>query len=168
MTNTTSIPATDKQLALIRTLLVERAVTVVTEDHLLRLSKLGASRTIAKLMAMPKVASAKPSYKQHPDLQVGVYMIDGYVCKVKPSQTTGRLYVSVLQDAVPGEKGTFRAKGYQWLLPQLTPAHKITSEQAKAYGDVMNHCCCCGKLLTVDLSVERGVGPVCWDKYIGE
>lgn len=167
MTNTTAKPATDKQLALIRTLLVERNVTVVTEEQLLRLSVLGAKRTIEKLLAMPKVAQAKKSFAQHPELTVGVYMIDGYVCKVKPSQTTGRLYVSVLQDAVPGEKATFRAKGYQWLMSKLTPEHKITPEQAKAYGDVMNHCCCCGKLLTVDLSVERGVGPVCWDKYLG-
>lgn len=170
MTNQTSsgsgVPATDKQLGFIRKLLVERGVTTVTEEQVLQLSKLGATRTIDKLLAMPKVKSANP-WAPHPDLTVGVYMIDGYVCKVKPSQTTGNLYVSVLQDSEPGTPSTFRAKGFQFLLPKLTPAHRITAEQAKAYGDVMNHCCCCGKLLTVDESVERGVGPVCWDKYFG-
>lgn len=32
------------------------------------------------------------------------------------------------------------------------------------YGRVTNHCAVCGRKLEDDLSVQRGIGPVCWEK----
>jgi hypothetical protein len=172
MTNTTSIPATDKQLAFIRKLLVERAVTVVTEDHLLKLSKLGASRTIDKLMAMPKVdttagpvTTTGPTAPAKVTLDDGLYMLDGEVYKVKRSNGAGRQYASVLVPGADGKGGSFHyAKGVVY---RLTPESKMTIEQAKAHGALYGQCACCGRLLSNDESIELGIGPICREKYFG-
>lgn len=166
MTNGTSTtPATDKQLAFIRTLLVERGVTSVTEDQLLRLSKLGASRTIEKLLAMPKVDAAPATKKAHTlvELPVGMYLVDGEVYKVKKPNGTGRQYASVLVPGIDGAAGSFQyAKG---MVYKIKPEHKMTIEQAKAHGDLYGQCCCCGAILSNDESIELGIGPVCRKKY---
>lgn len=174
MTTTyTPQPASDKQLKFINKLIVERSEALdvlgvtITEVQLLQLSTKGASATIDKLMALP-TNSTHPSHAPatKPEALVpGFYMLEGQVYKVKPSQKSDRMYASVLVDAPAGHKATFAyAKGVVY---KLTLADRMTPEQAKAYGDLYGRCCCCGKLLTVDLSIERGVGPVCWDKYFG-
>lgn len=47
---------------------------------------------------------------------------------------------------------------------KLTEADRLTSTQAKQFGDLHHFCLCCGRELTVPLSIERGVGPICWEK----
>lgn len=170
-TFTSQVPATDKQLDLIKKLIDERsealaaAGVAITEYQLLTLSKLGASRTIDKLFKLPKNAKAKSSKSVHPGITPGMYLMDTEVIKVIPSQKDGRLYVAVLKKKEEGVASSFVSKGQLHLLYKLTPEHRMTAEQASCYGSIFGRCACCGKLLTVPLSVERGVGPVCWDEH---
>ena len=48
-----------------------------------------------------------------------------------------------------------------WMLRTLRPQHKMTLNQAVAYGRATSRCAACGRLLTDAASVEIGVGPVC-------
>lgn len=167
-------PATDAQLKYIKALLADRTEAMslhgytVTEYQLLTLSTVGASRTIDRLKMLPrnKGASAKSSRRVHPGVTPGMYLLNEQVLKVIPSQKAdGRLYVAVHRPKAKGEASSFVSKGQLHLLYELTPEHRMTREQAAAYGSVYDRCSCCGKLLTVPLSVERGVGPTCWDNY---
>lgn len=171
---TTSKPASDAQLKYIKALLADRTEAMalhgyaVTEYQLLTLSSLGASRTIDKLKMLPrdKKASASSARRVHPDVTPGMYLLGEQVLKVIPSQKAdGRLYVAALRSKPEGAASSFVSKGQLHLLYKLTPEHRMTADQAAAYGSVFGRCCCCGKLLTVPLSVERGVGPTCWDNY---
>jgi hypothetical protein len=44
---------------------------------------------------------------------------------------------------------------------------KLTYEDMKAFGALYNTCCECGRLLTNDLSVALGIGPVCGGRLFG-
>lgn len=39
---------------------------------------------------------------------------------------------------------------------------------AEAYGQLTGSCSCCGKKLTAKESVERSIGPVCFERFFGE
>jgi hypothetical protein len=175
-TFTSSKPASAKQLTYIRALMADRTEAMalhgyaVSDAQLLMLSTVGASRTIDKLRLLPMDAKAKTAGKTfktvHPGIKPGMYVMDEQIIKVIPSQKAdGRLYVAVLKGAPKGMQSSFVSKGKLHLLYDLRPEHKLTKDHASLYGEVYDRCCCCGKLLTVPLSVERGVGPTCWDNY---
>ena len=50
-------------------------------------------------------------------------------------------------------------------LAGLTPEHKLTLEQAKAWGWATGFCVCCSRLLTDPVSVEAGIGPICASRF---
>lgn len=45
---------------------------------------------------------------------------------------------------------------------RLTAATLLTEDQARAIGARLGFCANCGRTLTADQSVDRGIGPVCW------
>lgn len=49
----------------------------------------------------------------------------------------------------------------------ITSGMKLTYEDAKAFGALYSTCCECGRLLTNDLSVYLGIGPVCGGRQFG-
>jgi hypothetical protein len=68
---------------------------------------------------------------------------------------------------VPAGTNAFVA---QWRVTDETIAQlqKVVSDPAAAaiaYGNRTGNCACCGKLLTVKKSVDRGIGPICYDRY---
>lgn len=50
---------------------------------------------------------------------------------------------------------------------KITEDMKLTYEDAKAFGALYSTCCECGRLLTNDLSVYLGIGPVCGGREFG-
>jgi hypothetical protein len=44
---------------------------------------------------------------------------------------------------------------------KLTSADRMTLEDAKEFGALYGTCCVCGRLLTNEVSIEAGIGPVC-------
>lgn len=49
----------------------------------------------------------------------------------------------------------------------ITADMKLTYEDAKSFGALYSTCCECGRLLTNDLSVYLGIGPVCGGRQFG-
>jgi hypothetical protein len=92
----------------------------------------------------------------------GFYVKDGEFFKVTWNRSQTRRYARVLR--VEDGKARWYVDGAKSMVWKLTEADRLTPAQAKAFGDLHHFCVCCGKELTVPLSVERGIGPVCWDK----
>lgn len=140
--------ASEKQVSFINSLLATR---LVSDDLLSRIGNVAeldrakASSLIEHLLGLPT--------KSVPELAVGMYLKDGEIYKVKRSEESGRLYASILVN------GKFQYA--QGALRGLLPEHRMTLEQAKAYGVQYGICCVCGRLLTNEVSVTEGIGPVC-------
>lgn len=92
----------------------------------------------------------------------GFYVMDDEVYKVQIAvHGSGRPYAKKLVD------GDFvMARG---MVRKLRPEHRMTREQAfevaKVHGDLYGRCFVCGRMLTDEESIDRGMGPVCVDKF---
>ena len=75
---------------------------------------------------------------------------------------SGRLYVKAFRD---GEwiKVNYSAR---YLGGELArgEARKATAEELGALGKLYGRCLCCGRTLTDEESIARGIGPVCASK----
>jgi hypothetical protein len=79
---------------------------------------------------------------------------EGDIFKVQRSRESGNLYAKRL-DLIEGfiyEAGAIR---------NLKPSDRMTLDDAKAFGVQYGICCVCGALLTNEVSVAEGIGPVC-------
>ncbi len=86
------------------------------------------------------------------DLMAGIYYVDGEVFKVQIS-AAGHAYAKHLIDgSFTYEAGAVR---------KIKPEHMMTLDQAREYGRMYGVCCECGKLLTNEVSVTEGIGPIC-------
>lgn len=50
-------------------------------------------------------------------------------------------------------------------IKELTPAMRMTLEQAEAFGVKTFHCCLCGRKLSAKSSQEAGIDPICASKF---
>lgn len=91
----------------------------------------------------------------------GFYNLDGEIYQVVSNKAATKRYAK-LMTVVNGKRKFSYAAG---VIMSLTPRHKVTPIQAKMFGDTHHFCLCCGRELTVELSIQRGVGPICWEKY---
>jgi hypothetical protein len=92
------------------------------------------------------------------ELELGFYEMAGEIYNVKRSKSTSFLFALHITDDCP--KGE-RAPG---VVKQLTPEMKLSQETAAQYGIRTGTCCICGRELTRDESIARGIGPVCFGK----
>lgn len=178
-----SKPASEKQIALLEKLLAEVLglievpetatpdesddvrnariyKTVMEPEQRQHLTLEAASNMIDAAMAMlPRLrrAAARAAVEA---LQVtdGFYYFDDEVVKVQRAvHGSGQLYAKRL--VVVDYKGVWEyAPG---LVRQLRPEHKLTLEQAAAFGKLYGVCAVCGATLTNETSIELGIGPVC-------
>lgn len=90
----------------------------------------------------------------------GFYQLNGAIYKVMKNRAGNRLYARKL--VVVNGKGEWHYdKGTVYSLKQ---SNRLTPAQAKEFGDLHHFCLCCHRELTQPLSIERGVGPVCWGR----
>jgi hypothetical protein len=87
----------------------------------------------------------------------GFYAYGAGVAEVVESGA-GRLYVKIL-DVLTGSWSY--APG---LITNLKAEDRLTQEQAAALGKKWHRCMCCGKELTNEDSIARGIGPICASK----
>lgn len=92
---------------------------------------------------------------------VGMYKVGDRIFKVIPSQT-GRLYAKELCRCV--EDG-FRFEYAPGAISSIKAEHRMSMEEAQAFGRLTGTCCVCGRMLTDETSIARGIGPVCGDKF---
>lgn len=170
-------PATDRQIAFLRSLLrqIIEGVEVVGLDPQwaadVTRDLAGANLTVPE--ASQKIDRAK-GYLEYlrakgyipgrpkndprngrPSVGVGFYLSDGVVYRVVPNQDKTRTYAKRLDPATG--KWTF-AKG---VVGSLTVEQRLTEQQAADLGRQYGRCVCCGAELSDEESVARGIGPVC-------
>lgn len=106
----------------------------------------------------------------------GFYQIDeSHIYKVVLSQND-RLYAKRLvvhEPAVWGEDGTLvKPAVVEWIFEEgamgkIRPEHKMTEDQATAYGRLYGRCYECGRRLRNELSIYLGIGPICGEREFG-
>ncbi len=115
---------------------------------------------ISQRDALRKVGPARRGYSPQERVGEGFYSLDGDVYRVSAGvYNDGRPYAKVLDR----DSGTWvRAQG---AMRRLLPEHALTRESAAEWGALTGRCARCGRELEDALSVERGVGPVCWTRF---
>lgn len=161
----TLTPATDAQVKYLRDLLATRVIDAnyraMIEERIAdgTLDKALASDAISAFRIAPK-AAAKPA----PSVAEGMYRKDGVIFRVHRSRESGNLYAKRLElDLTGSGKPSFvYARG---AIMGLSDAHKMSREDAKAFGVETGICCVCGAFLTDERSVAEGIGPVCAKRF---
>lgn len=121
---------------------------------------------IDKLKAAPKKrdetsSEAAPAKVPTKAVGEGVYFLHGAYVKVQVShygENPGRLYTKVYNPAA----GEWNRK--PGLLGKLLPEHQLTEAQASRFGHLYGRCVKCSLVLTDEVSIERGYGPICADR----
>lgn len=91
----------------------------------------------------------------------GVHTLDGKVWKVQEARTTGgRRYLKTLTD------GGWVYLGRRAPFFDLSPETLISIDEAAEYGHLYGVCVVCGRDLTDEHSIERGIGPVCYARLL--
>jgi Family of unknown function (DUF6011) len=188
-------PMSDKQKAFIDRLLAERDVEAVNDNDYTRalaaasrdgqpFSARQASSLIDALLRAPKrrveprPADAPAWELETPaGLEPGIYVEHGepgdapVIYKVTKSRGTERLYATRLVEiggtrlTEAGEHVRFEYQYEKGLIYRLSPAMRMTREEARHFGLRYGVCLRCGRFLKDATSVERAIGPVCWKWY---
>lgn len=148
--------ATEGQQRFMRNLAAERGIDLDARTVLFR----DVDATLARLKSAPKAGPAAPV-----KLEDGIYLLDGSIYKVQHAvHGSSQQYAKLL--VVPEIKG--QAAGWAYTpgaVTKLTPAHKMTIEQAKEFGALYGVCVRCGRVLTDEDSIERMMGKTCASKW---
>lgn len=87
----------------------------------------------------------------------GMYKVGNRIFKVQKARQGSHHYAKELKDGsfeyAPGAMRVIKAE------------HRMTLDEAKAYGKETGQCCQCGRELTVKESIEAGIGPICASKF---
>lgn len=152
-------------------LLINGRIPVSHEDFQRVLPKLQAAQQVkVAIPGLPGVMVEKPVAVA--EVEDGVYKVGVTIFKVKHSQTGKQWAHKLVVDSERlGEKGGHVAGKFVYAgtvaRNGITPEAKLTYEAAKEFGALYGVCCCCGRLLTNELSIHLGIGPVCGDREFG-
>lgn len=160
-----TFPATPGQQDFVRFLINDR----VMEQHLVAkatkmlnrgLTFQEASRIIDYTKPLPR--KGKPANK--PQVDEGMYQMNGQIYRVQMAvHGSGYLYAKVLvPPTMTGGKPRF--KRAPSALYKLRPEHRMTPEQAAEFGALYGFCVVCGRTLTDEQSIAKGIGPICETK----
>lgn len=168
-------PATEKQLAFIGRLIVERLEGAYLADaHAILARGINsrlASAWIDTLLAMPKAAKTEaPAAKvaaPSVDVPAGRYAVENgegilrfyRVDRPTEGRWAGRVFVNVYAS---DETYPVRGEAGREVLAAIAAAG--TREASLRYGVEIGACGICGRTLTDEESRARGIGPVCADK----
>lgn len=149
----TKVPATERQIAELHKqfdLKFDTEFAAACHEWLntRRISKATASAKLTQLFARPNVN----------ELDEGMYRVGNDIFKVYRTRETNRLVTKTLTE-----------DGFEYTgmkpLSFITAEHRMTLDEAKAYGKVTGTCCNCGRKLTNESSIADGIGPVCAGKF---
>jgi len=156
----TTTRATESQISYAQSLLASREVSDTFRASLgdiTALSKREISSVIDSLRSFPYAPRESRTTAPVVALEVGVYFKEGVVYRVKVSQSSGRPYATKLVG------GSFQYDPSY--IRAISADDKMTLEQACDYGIQFGVCCACGRELTDEVSVARGIGPVCARRF---
>ena len=161
-------PATEKQFALLRTLVVEREMDLALAIHVDSarssavagtLTSREASTLIDALLDAPKKAAPAPAE----DPEAGVYRDGKTYFRVYLGQQSGRMLAKRIL-FVTATDVEYVPAGLAARV--LTPmALRLSLEEVGELGVATGSCLVCGRRLDDPESVDRGIGPVCASRY---
>lgn len=115
------------------------------------------SRAVTEIVNSPEFVDAPPVAEVTP-AEEGMYKLGDRIFKVQRAiHGSGHHYAKELIN------GSFVFVG--GMVRKLNSSHRMTLEQAKEYGDLYGICCRCGRELTDEASIARGLGPYCATKF---
>lgn len=159
-----SHPASEAQLSFIQGLVNRKYAEKDRAQYLdfldtSRISKTRASEIITHMLSLPN-AEGSGEVSANEDVEVGLYLVDGVAYKVKRAvYGSGFLYACRWDE----ESATFEKE--PGAIRKIHARHRMTAEQAGPYGLAMSACAHCGRDLTDEESIARGLGPICAGKY---
>lgn len=163
--------ASEKQVAFLSSLVESRNLNNIADPEGLKqdlaagtISKRDASTMIEFLKGQPRVQVAEV------ELEAGMYYREdtNEILKVyRAVHGSGKMVAKVLVlEEGPGAESNSGRFEYKGLASRFVkPEHRMTLEQAKAFGAIYGVCCQCGRTLTDEGSIEAGIGPVCARKF---
>ena len=119
-----------------------------------------ASSTIALLLKAPRATTPE----EKTDIEAGVYVSEesGFYIRVYFGQESGRM----LAKQVSFNEGTVSYAYLGAAIKHVTADYRrCTLEEVGALGQFSGTCAHCGRRLDDPESVDRGIGPVCAEKY---
>lgn len=111
---------------------------------------------LASLKASDRIEESK-AQPNGPSVTEGFYMFGAGTAEVVRSKA-GRLYATVL------DVQTGRFNYVAGAVNRIRPEDRLTLDEAIARGKKFHRCMCCGKELTKQESIDRGIGPICAGK----
>ena len=180
-----SSEATEKQIAFINRLMEQiesKCAGILTQEALgargandmIRtrlqsgnpITKMQASQLIETLLKASNINYGTPVGVEPPAPRVpaplGIYRVDGEIFCVRKARTSDRVYAYKLINIEGRDPRWDYAAGKVF---ELKVENMITVEQAMEFGRMTGICAICGRLLTDEDSVRKGIGPVCGNKY---
>lgn len=178
--------ATEKQIAFMNRLMdtiESKTAGILTQDALgargandmirTRLSsgnpitKLQASQLIETLIKASNINYGTPTPNAstpapRTPAPLGIYRVDGEIYCVRKARQSDRVYAYKLINIEGRDPRWEYAAGKVF---DLKVEQMITVEQAMEFGRMTGICCICGRLLTDEDSVRKGIGPICGNKY---
>jgi hypothetical protein len=89
-----------------------------------------------------------------------MYTVEGVIYKVQRAvHGSGNLYAKrwdAETESFDIERGAIR---------KIRAEHRMSVDEAGAFGLIISACAHCGKTLTDEESIARGLGPICAGKY---
>jgi len=158
MTNRVVLPASEAQVAFIQSLIQQKQDGQAFVDEYLEgnfitdladLDRTTATEIIESLKAQPEMAREP--------LAVGAYSLEGEFYAVRIGKESGNAY-SLLWN---GEDWVY-ARG---IINKLTPANRLSLDDARAFGVSFGQCIHCGRALKDAKSIQYGMGSTCRKKY---
>lgn len=124
-----------------------------------RANKMRASAVISMLKDAPAKAGPRAG-----DPEAGVYFSEesGEYLRVYLGQESGHMLAKQVHLEDGEVSYTYLGAARRYLTPDY---RRCTLEEAGSLGKASGICIHCGRLLTDPESVDRGIGPICADKY---
>jgi hypothetical protein len=128
-----------------------------------------ASKFIEGLKALPWKQGTNPAKVREPVTEDGMYKVGDTIYKVQWNRQKTNLYAKVLRVS----RNSYEGKHEVWFdyesgaMKKISASDKMTYEQAREFGAMYGTCVNCGRLLTNELSIALGIGPVCGDRMFG-
>lgn len=150
-------PATEAQIEKIHEVLDEKYTPAEAAGHhewmnTHVISKAAASAALKRLFAMPTVN----------ELDEGMYRVGEDIFKVYYTRGDAERAPQLVTKTLTEDGFEYTGKKP---LSFIKAAHRMTLDEAKAYGKVTGTCCVCSRKLTKESSILDGIGPTCAGKF---
>ena len=125
-------------------------------DNLIKLTEMNYGTPVAPV--------TRPAFVPRVEAPLGIYRQDDKIYCVRKARQSERVYAYQLILINGREPRWEYAAGKVY---DLKVEEMISLEVAQEYGRRTGICCICGRFLTDEESVTKGIGPVCERKYEG-